>query len=370
MKLSLVSLTISYGFLCIGFVKSIHGRRTEGGTDADGPYGNRLTSRQPSEASRSIAIVTDELKLDGVPAAYGLAEQVFPTHMFIVFSPLIQSLADGQTVIDGPLRIEIVAPTLDGQAKGLAVSVTDLTVSDGEDMGQPDWPYLHPLNERKVLTLAEKVTWRNSDIFDARLPSSEGNGHAPSLIESVWVTNALAFDRTGSFPPLTGGLPFTLAHFGTSWEFVMRLLSETMGDRFEAPNQDPAVMYDHLKGGHQWARTERRRNRGQPRQPPPRALSVDYLFYEAISPASNPTQRRQRIRRLYDIDKRTDGYHARLVEPRPNWLGGSPMLQSERRPNAASPDQQRPPVLELSRDPRLTSDVLPLDQRGDLRDNL
>jgi hypothetical protein len=131
---------------------------------------------------RDVVFVYDEFRTPNV------SDQTISPTGDHVYYPAHAWLLFGRTALDGPLRLEIVAPTINGEMEGLAIKVTDYT-NTRDDEGQPDWP-LPAHTHRETHRYAKISTLRNDQIFDPR-----------SLMRD-YIPNSRA--PPGEMPPLTG----------------------------------------------------------------------------------------------------------------------------------------------------------------------
>ena len=113
----------------------------------------RNTEYQGTGLERTITIVTDRPDEDDVYLS-GPDNFKRPAHSWVVF---------GATDEEGPLRVELVSPTIDGASYGFAISVIEL-VSEREDIGLAFYP-LPSFTSRTQLPLIRTTRLRNAEIF-------------------------------------------------------------------------------------------------------------------------------------------------------------------------------------------------------------
>lgn len=292
--------------------------------------GSSSSAPQGPAPERTVTVVTDTLAVDPVTIE-GSKYPIFPSQAYILFGP---------TDREGPVKVELVTPTIDSVPRGLAISVMDFSQLSAPDLArQAVYPIPRGLT-RKMHTLSVNTTMTNAQIFFRRR-SSTPKSTPRSMIEDLWLEMGM-----------TGGFNVYKYNFGDSNELALKILGlspfvqPTTAD--ETKQKEAAdKLKDELKlvktlmlmNGTEWAIAQRTRNGrdGVARRP------AEHIFYEIPAAPGSPLKD-QRL--LFEMDKRDTG-----------WTGIQ--WRMRRVTNQALAD-----AAVLSRDPRLTSDVLPLSQRG------
>lgn len=307
-----------------------------------------LRSLQPG-LPRNITMITDLSYDDRVfsPVIQGL---VFPSHTWLIFHG---------TAKETPLRVEIVCPTARGVPRGLAIAVTDHTRAR-LDEGERSPGSLPRSSTRYTVRLPRTTTLTNDQIFDPSHASGE-TGRSPSLVEKFWTDNARGEFRIDDAARSAG-------NFGTSHELAMNML---LAPPLEFSRAQFNEVWAAINIGQQWAAVKRK-EAGRPESSEKR---IDYLYYEAIAPLT-PQQGRSKFRALFGVERRPEDGEVVGTRQVYGKLMASPLA---RRPGGAGAGGTSADgrffdmtgdrgTTVLSRDPRLTSDVLPLGEKGSLAD--
>lgn len=314
-----------------------------------------LRRRQPGPARR-VAVVADTLvksPYDDILNPNGL----HPAQFTIVF---------GATAQDGAMVVEMATPLVGRRRARLAISVTDYTSMRQPEFGPLEWP-APPGIVRKSGVLKSTTTLRNEQIFDPRLSSAQ-EGRPLSLLESLWIDNVVAQleHRAGAaiFGDSIELVRSVAKHAGLDLDFA----SEAGGPPDNTPPDTPAGQLRAKIGDktilrlmgetHSWAISQRTAWRpwelGSNKE-------IDTLFYQAPHPRVSSVrgqpapQPYQALFALIATNTRVQTYKALKVVTK-RWKGGlmgDPLL-SPAWISAKAPDSSN----YLSRDPRLTSDVV------------
>ena len=332
----------------------------------------RAEPRRRAGQARTIKIVTDTLLEGEIVTENG--KVLYPAHSWVIF---------GSTAEEGPLRVELVSPTIDNVSKGLAISVNEL-LGDGEDIGDLTFPL--PVNvERTTLTVNGVTKLRNADIFDPIIDPATNAAMASgrispvlklairnrSIIREAQLPLGLS-GATGShlFAEMLvsqlGAIPLIpLEEWSTTvnidgenaiargdserWTYIKRfrslLLSQPLESFYPHHSTDST---ESLKLSHELGTIS----------------PVEHIFYEAraTQPRMPGSPGRSSVVSILELDPvlRTDGstsYKARrILDPWSNLLRGS-------RPSTFRHGSS---IVKLSRDPHLTSGHLMPDQIGHL----
>lgn len=315
--------------------------------DHRAPQKRGIGTSRPSDGlpllERTVTVFTEELRAD--PIQNPTTNQViYPAHSWIVFGP---------TERDGHLKIELVCPQVEGKSQGMAVAVTDYSRLVATEQARLAMPPERQFDERRRRALSMNVTWSNQALFSTQ--SAETTRHIMGdLIEGMWVKNSAAVNQ---YRPGEGTWNFEDWKFDDSHEFVQRVLQRVEGMvRAQEPVSDipqevklvpspefNSIYNDLLRSRREWVLARRKLNRPQD---PITYQAIDHLFYEIFTGETNPNQSPRMARELFEV-RRT-----------PNAI---PSWNSQR-----VKDKTKVAAPVLSRDAKLTGDVLPLDQRGTL----
>lgn len=256
-----------------------------------------------------------------------------PFHSFLLF---------GSTAQDPALRVEVVVPLIANRPRGLAIAITQLPRGQPEPTPDEDVPGLL----RHFRAGSSSLT--NDEIFNPNLA-------ADSLMASVWAKNAMDKEHKDTF--VLGDV-----QFGASHALVGTLASLLQLKQYDALQGEESLFF----AGVSWA-DARRQPRGGTRGGyilhKDGLAPIDYLFYQAAALSSNaPSAAAQpgtaAIRAVYELDKSNPlEYKARRVT--------QPWKDRFERPDPNTPQE----TITLSRDPHLTSDVLPWADVGSLSDD-
>jgi hypothetical protein len=294
--------------------------------------------------ARDIIFVYDEFRTpnisDTVTAANG--EVRYPGHGWLLF---------GGTEQDGPLRVELVAPTIGGVMDGLALKVTDYT-STRDDEGQADWP-LPRHTVRRTHRYKDATTLQNDQIFNPSLQTSFRPNDAltcqgiPVLV-NYWIRN-----RAGV---IKDSMAFIMPFLKT------RCLTGDADPNFFRPRQAGNTAYADIAQAdvhvRNWADTMQRA-RPMPSTSGDVVLPyLKFIFYEARNPGRsivNPHDRGRRPNNQWDpsvarhyrrLFRWNGGLDARPYDVPTGWAG-----------YVMSGGQQGEPYLSI--DPQFTSSAPP-----------
>ena len=286
---------------------------------------------------RTITVVTDRLDENCLE---GRARKILcPAHAWVLFSA---------TPNEGAVRVELVAPILESIPLQLAIAVTEYT-ERRIDLGEPNYMYLSNDTKRTSYKARIPTPLTNEMIFDPTFNASQhGRPSAGypdlSLVEHLFVMNAMFTDN---LDVLFGD------RFQDSLDFVVLLLGE-LQRRYGLESTDyfaEQATNIILNEGAEWSGQERVRNGRESFE----ATDVDYLFFEAPKPTRGlKGQTPSAVRQLYDLNKsRYRKYRQRKIDWGWSYFKITDLQGHTRR---------KAPV--LVRDPRLTSDVLPLGSQA------
>ena len=230
------------------------------------------------------------------------------------------------------MRVEIVAPSVNGERKGLALAVTEYNQT-----AKPLDDKLPAGYKRAITKLDYPTVITNEQIFDLQTPlkSLDPNGDArKSLVGFVWVENAVGHDD----PSSSGSDNRLVPHaFADSQELVLTLLAGHFIHGSTAANRGLDKLVAEMRNAQAWARKARL---SDVRFAPVAKPRVDYIFHEGptdSTPRRIQGDARQPARTMFEIQRGADGQVQRIVKAT-GWQG----FLSEPRNRPAS--QLVPPV--------------------------
>jgi hypothetical protein len=273
-------------------------------------------------------------------------------------------------LVDGALRVEIVAPIVDDKWRGLALAVSDYTKTQ-DDEGQSEWPI--PRNQQRLtFTLLDRTTLTNNQLFNihygaehdddddpSKQPaSSKRKAPAPGMIQDWWTHHTVPMSISSyDFPtPQTDGVD--------SHRFVENLLEHPVFTpmRVQHPHWQ-GFLHGVIGDSLIWAEQERDQRMGAP----PVQKPLDYLFYEARGTRGDPRERPRNLQYLYKLEPSKDPEGPRRVPVRldSGWQGFARQFDQPASPRVLDlAAVENPPArarkdagFQLSRDALLTLDV-------------